>query len=111
MTKLKLSKWVKRSAFTVIACAALVMISADQADAQYYGGRGFSSFNSFGGGFGRGYSGLSYGNGFSNRGFNNFNSGYRYSPQRSYYRGGGGFYGGGNNYYGRGRSNYYGRRY
>ena len=116
MTKSKLSRWVKRSAFAVIVCATFAMVSAEQAQAQYYGGRGFNrgglsinigrggfSYGNFGGGgFNRGYGGYGgYG------GFNNFNSGYRYVPQRSYYRGGGGYYGGG---YGRGY-NSYSRRY
>ena len=114
MTNLKLSKWVKRSALAAIACAAFTMVSAEQAQAQYYGGRGggFSltigngGFGNFGGlnygGFNRGFGGINYG-GFNRGygGFNSFNSGYRYSPQRSYYRGGGygGGYGGGRSYY------------
>jgi len=116
MTHLKLSRWVKRGAFTLIACAALAMISAEQAQAQYYGGRGVS-IGSFGRGGGLsisiGNSGFSrgYGGGFSRGyggGYSNYGGGYRYAPQRSYYRGGGGYYGGGG--YGRGGS-YYGRRY
>ena len=115
MTNSKLSRWVKRGAFMVIAFAAFTMISAEQAQAQYYGGGrgisigsygggggislsiGNSGFNrgSYYGGYGRGYSG--YGGGYG-RGY----SGYRYAPQKSYYRGGGSY----------GRGSYYGgRRY
>ena len=117
-SKSKLSRWVKRGAFAAIACAAFTMISAEQAQAQFYGGRGVSvgsfgrglSINIGGGGFNRGYGGFNSGYGNFNSfnrgygGFNNFNSGYRYVPQRSYYRGGG--YGGG---YGGGRYRSYGR--
>ena len=117
-SKSKLSRWVTRSAFALIACAASTMVSAEQAQAQYYGGRGggFSltigngGFGNFGGvgfnnfnNFNRGYGGFNRGYGYGG-GFNNFNSGYRYVPQRSYYRGGG--YGGG---YGGGRYRSYGR--
>ena len=114
-SKSKLSRWVKRGAFAAIACAAFTMISAEQAQAQFYGGRGggfsltignggfggggFNNFNSFNRGYG-GFNNFNRGYG----GFNNFNSGYRYAPQRSYYRGGG--YGGG---YGGGRYKSYGR--
>ena len=118
-SKSKLSRWVTRGAFAAIACAAFTMVSAEQAQAQFYGGRGggFSltigngGFGNFGGGgfnsfnsFNRGYGGFNNFNRGYGGGFNNFNSGYRYSPQRSYYRGGG--YGGG---YGGGRYRSYGR--
>ena len=98
MTQLKISRWLKRGAFAVIACAAIAMVSAEQANAQFYGGRGISinsglrGFNlNIGNGFNRGlnYGGLNYGRGYG--GYGNFNSGYRYVPQTSYYRGGGSY--------------------
>ena len=111
MTHSKLSKWVKRSALALVACAAFAMVSAEQAQAQFYGGRGVSvgtfgrglSINIGGGGFNRGFGGFNsgfggYNYGGFNRGYGGFNSGYRYVPQRSYYRGS---YGGGRGYYGR----------
>ena len=108
-SKSKLSRWVTRGAFAAIACAAFTMISAEKAQAQFYGGRGGGFSLTIGNGgfsnFNRGYGGFNnFNRGYG--GFNNFNSGFRYSPQRSYYRGGG--YGGG---YGGGRYKSYGRRY
>lgn len=101
MFKSKLSRWLIRSAFTLAAVATVSVLSAEQANAQFYGGgRGISvgSFrgggisvnygnrSGFGGyGGGRGYSGYS-------RGFNNY-----YRPSyRSSYRGRGGY---GSSYY------------
>ena len=69
-SKSKLSRWVTRGAFAVIACAAFTMVSAEQAQAQFYGGRGGGFSLTIGnGGFGN------YGGGGFNS-FNNFNRGY-----------------------------------
>ena len=106
MFKSKLSRWIIRSAFTLAAVATVSVLSAEQANAQFYGGgRGISvgsfrgggisvnygnrsSFGGYGYGGGRGYSGYS-------RGFNNY---YRPSYGGSY-RGRGGY---GSSYYRRG---------
>ena len=109
MTHSKLSRLLKRGAFTLVACAAISVLSAEQADAQYYsGGRGIS-IGSFGGGGGFN---LSYGN-FSprygyggGRGFSN--SYYRpsyYGRSSSYYRPSTRYYGNRGGY-----SRYYGGR-
>ena len=105
MLKSKLSRWLMRSVFTLAAVVAVSVLSAEQANAQFYGGgRGISV-----GSFGRGVS-LNYGysnrSGFGgyggsrsysgyNRGFNNY---YRPSYGGSY-RGRGGY---GSSYYRRG---------
>ena len=120
MTQSKLSRWFKRGALAMVACAAIVMVSADQAKAQFYGGRGISinsGLRGFNLNIGNGINGFSYGRGLGyRRGFSTYgglNSGYAIVPQRSFYRGGGGFYGSGLSYpasrfpY---QSPYYGRR-
>ena len=44
MLKSKLSRWLMRSVFTLAAVAAVSVLSAEQASAQYYGGgRGISA--------------------------------------------------------------------
>ena len=101
MLKSKLSRWLMRGAFTLAAVAAVSVLSAEQANAQYYGGRGISisSFGRGGGvslnyGYGNrsGFGGYGYsgGRGYSgyNRGYNNY---YRPSYGRGVYRGRGGF--------------------
>ena len=79
MTYSKLSKWLKRGALTLVACAAVAVLSTEQASAQGYGGRG--------GSFGRG-SGInvSVGNLGLSLGFNN-SRGYSNNFNRSPYRG------------------------
>ena len=76
MTYSKLTKWLKRGAFTLVACAAVAVLSTEQASAQ---GRG--------GSFGRG-SGISVNVGSLglSLGFNN-NRGYSNNFKRSPYRG------------------------
>ena len=97
MSKSKLSRWLMRSVFTLAAVAAVSALSAEQANAQYYGGRGISV-----GSFGRGGGfNLSYGNrssfgGYGGRGFSGYNRGFNsyYRPSyggSSFYRGRGGF--------------------
>ena len=108
MLKSKLSRWLMRSVFTLAAVVAVSVLSAEQANAQFYGGgRGISV-----GSFGRGVS-LNYGysnrSGFGgyggsrsysgyNRGFNNYRPSYGGS-----YRGRGGY---GSSYYRRGGFRY-----
>ena len=96
MLKSKLSRWLMRSVFTLAAVAAVSVLSAEQASAQYYGGGRGISVGSFGrsGGFN-----LSYGNrssfggyGYGGRGFSGYSrGGYNNYYRRSY----GGGYGGG----------------
>ena len=109
MNKSKLLKWIKRGAITMIACAAVFAVSAEQANAQFYNSRGFSNGN-----FGRtgislniGTGGVGFGN-YGRSNFNGFNSGFnnsRYVPQRSFYRGNS-FYGNGGFGNGRGNGNF-----
>ena len=99
MTQSKISKWFKRGAFSMIACAAVMMVSAEQANAQYYG-RGFNN------GFGRSGLSINIGTGGFNRGFGGGFNSFNVVPQRSYYRGNNSFYRGNNNFY-RGNNNFY----
>ncbi len=115
MTKSTLSRWLMRGAFTLAAVAAVSVLPAEQANAQFYGGsRGFSS-GSYGRGGGISLSvgnvGLNYGYG-GGYGGGAYRSVYR-SPAVNYYRPSyGGAYRGGNyrggSYRGGGG---YGRRY
>ena len=102
---------MKRFVILVVAVFAVALME-NQAEAQFYGGRGFGGsgfsigfgtggFNRGFGGFNRGFGGVGFSSGF-NRGFGGFNSGfnsfgpsyrsYRPSYGRSFY--GGGFRGG-----------------
>lgn len=124
MTNSKLSRWLKSGAFTLIACAAIAVLSTEQAAAQSYlsGNRGIS-ISSFGrgGGFNLsvgsvgpnyGYRGGSFKSGFGGPGkyygpsYRGSGGNYYRSPAK-YYGKGGGFSSGrggfGPQYYGRGR--------
>lgn len=104
MTKSKLTRWLMRGAFTLAAVVAVSVLSAEQANAQFYGssrgisvgsfGRGVTvSFGNFNRGYGyggRSYSG--YGGGVYRGGYSRGYSSYR--PSYGGYRGGS-FYGGG----------------
>ena len=113
MLKSKLSRWLMRSVFTLAAVAAVSVLSAEQANAQFYGGGRGISVGSFGrsGGFK-----LIYGNrssfggyGYGGRGFSGYSRGFNsYRPSYGYggggaYRGRGGF---GPSYYSRGGFRY-----
>lgn len=113
MFKSKLSRWLMRGAFTLAAVAAVSVLSAEQANAQYYGGNRGISISSFGRGGGvslnYGYGNRSgfggYGGG---RGYSGYNGGYN-NYYRPSYRGGGGAYRGRGGFgasYGRGGFRY-----
>jgi hypothetical protein len=87
----------------VLALSVVGLVAiADQANAQYRGGRGGGI--SIGVGTGGGYGGYGYGRGGYYPG--NYGSGYYGSPYYGGYRGG--YYGGYPSYYGSGYSSYYG---
>ena len=83
MTYSKLSQLLKRVAFALVACATVAVLSADQASAQSYGGRGGSFGRGAGVSVNVGNLGLSVGIG-SNRGYSG-NRGYSNNVKRPYY--------------------------